>query len=154
MKGHEAAAARLQRLYAEELQQLLRPEALASMDETPAMHERQARALIRHARERSPAVYEGPDETTWIWSDLHLGDMGTIMAFDRPFEKPYEMDHVLIEAWCEAAEADDTTILPGRRERRRLPAGTPPGVLGTGARCQVAGARKPRTSTRSMRNGR
>ena len=48
-----------------------------------------------------------------IWSDLHLGDMGTILAFDRPFEKPYEMDHVLIEAWCKAAEADDTTICLG-----------------------------------------
>ena len=83
------------------------------MDETPSMHERQARALIWHARERGPAVYEGPDKTTWIWSDLHLGEMGTIMAFDRPFEKPYEMDHVLIEAWCKAAEADDTTICLG-----------------------------------------
>ena len=31
MRGHEAAAARLQRLYAEELQQLLRPEVHASM---------------------------------------------------------------------------------------------------------------------------
>ena len=83
MKGHEAAAARLQRLYAEELQQLLRPEVLASMDETPSVHERQARARIRHARERSPIVCEVPDETIWIWSDLHSGDMGTIRAFDR-----------------------------------------------------------------------
>ena len=113
MRGHEAAAARLQRLYAEELQQLLRPEVFASMDETPSMHERQARALVRHARERSPIVCEGLDETIWIWSDLHLGDMGTIKAFDRPFEKPYEMDHVLLEAWCKEAEADDTTICLG-----------------------------------------
>ena len=61
--GHEAAAARRQMLYIQELEQMLRPEVLASMDETPSMHERQARALIRHARERSRAVYEGPDET-------------------------------------------------------------------------------------------
>ena len=88
MRGHEAAAARLQRLYVDELQQLLRPEALASMDEMPSMHERQARALLRDDRERSLAVHKGPDETIWIRSDLHLGDMGTIMAFDRPFEKP------------------------------------------------------------------
>ena len=88
MRGYEAAAVRLQRLYAEELQQLLRPEVLATMDETPSMHERQARALIRHARERSPIVCEGSNETIWIWSDLHLGDMGTIRAFDRPLEKP------------------------------------------------------------------
>ena len=83
------------------------------MDETPSMHERQARALIRHARERGPIVCEGPDQTIWIWSDLHLGNMGTIRAFDRPFEKPYEMDHVLLEAWRKEAEADDTTICLG-----------------------------------------
>ena len=72
----------------------------------------------------------------------------------RPFEKPYEMDNVLIEAWCQAAEADDTTICPGRRERRRLLAGTPPGVVGTGARRQVAGARETTTSTRSTNSRR
>ena len=34
------------------------------MDEAPSMRQRQARALIRHARERGPAVYDEPDETT------------------------------------------------------------------------------------------
>ena len=43
-----------------------------------------------------------------------LGEhMGTIMAFDRPFEMPQEMDHVLLESWCKAAEPDYTNICLG-----------------------------------------
>ena len=113
MTDHEAAAARLQRLYACELEQELRPEAFASTTEGPPMHQPQVRALMRHARERMPIVCDEADETVWVWSDLHLGDSGTIMAFDRPFETPDEMDDVLLETWGKVAGTDDTTICLG-----------------------------------------
>ena len=49
----------------------------------PMVNGRQTRAMIRRARAGGPGLYEAADATTSIWSDLHLGDMASIMAF-RP----------------------------------------------------------------------
>ena len=40
----------------------------------PMVNARQTQAMIRRARDGGPGMCEEPDATTWIWSDLHLGD--------------------------------------------------------------------------------
>ena len=113
MAKPEEAAGRLQKLYDSQLEQLLRAETFAWVDSRMSMAEPQARALRLRNAEPEPAVYAEPDEKTWIWSDLHLGDMGTIMAFDRPFETTQEMDQALMQAWRTVAKSDETTICLG-----------------------------------------
>ena len=71
-----AAAERLHNLYVDELRRSLIPPV------HPMVNGRQTRAMIRRAR-AGGRLYEAADATTWIWSDLHLGDMASIMAF-RP----------------------------------------------------------------------
>ena len=65
----------------------------------PLVNARQTQAMIRCARDGGPGLWEEPDATTWIWSDLHLGDMASITAFDRPFRRPQEMDQAMRDAW-------------------------------------------------------
>ena len=69
--------------------------------------------MIRCARDGGPGLCEEQDATTWIWSDLHLGDLGSIMAFDRPFRTPQEMDQAMMDAWYELVDVDDTIICLG-----------------------------------------
>ena len=107
MTATDAIAERLHRLYIDELVQSLMPPVRRMVDE------RQTEALIRRARHGGPGVCEAPDATTWIWSDLHLGDMASIVAFDRPFEMPYEVDQIVMDAWNELVGADDTIICLG-----------------------------------------
>ena len=56
--------------------------------------------------ERIPIIQTAP-ETTWIWSDLHLGDRSMLLAWDRPFRNVDEMNRP------PAAELE-----PARRRRR------------------------------------
>ena len=107
MTAPDAIAERLHRLYIDELLHSLMPPVHRLVDE------RQTQALIRRARNCGPGVFEAPDATTWIWSDLHLGDMASIVAFDRPFEMPYEVDQIVMDAWNELVGADDTIICLG-----------------------------------------
>ena len=69
--------------------------------------------MIRRARAGGPGLYEAADATTWLWSDLHLGDMASIMAFDRPFRTPYEMDQAMMDAWYELVGVGDKIICLG-----------------------------------------
>ena len=82
MSVPDATAGRLHALYVDELVQSLMPPV------HPMVDTRQTQALIRQARATGPGLCEAPDETTWIWSDLHLRDMASIVAFDRRFEMP------------------------------------------------------------------
>ena len=102
-----AAAQRLHTLYVEELLRSLGPPV------HPNVNVRQTQAMIRRARDARPGLCEERDETTWIWSDLHLGDLGSIMAFDRPFRTPHEMDRAMMDAWYELVDVDDTIICLG-----------------------------------------
>ena len=103
----DAAAERLHALYVDELLRSLMPPV------HPLVNARQTQAMIRRARDGGPGLWEEPDATTWIWSDLHLGDMASITAFDRPFRRPQEMDQAMRDAWYELVEVDDTIICLG-----------------------------------------
>ena len=107
MTVSETAAERLHKLYADELRQSLRPPV------HPMVNARQTRAMIRRAREGGPGLYEEPDATTWIWSDLHLGHEDSITAFDRPFPTPDDKDQAMRHAWYELVDVDDTIICLG-----------------------------------------
>ena len=55
----------------------------------------------------------GPDETTWVWSDLHLGHDPSIRAFRRPFLHVRQMDDVMFRTWKLSVEDDHTIICLG-----------------------------------------
>ena len=111
MSVPKATAERLHALYVSQLVQSLMPPVHPPVH--PVEDTRQTQALIRHARATGPRLYEAPDENTWIWSDLHLGDKASIVAFDRPFETPYEMDQAMMNAWHEQVGATETIICMG-----------------------------------------
>ena len=71
--------------------------------------------MIRRALAAQPGLCEEPDAATW--SDLHLGDLGSVTAFDRPFRTAHEMDQAMMDAWYELVGLDDTIHLLGRRKR-------------------------------------
>ena len=60
-----------------------------------------------------PATCEQPDETTWIWSDLHLGDEMSLEVFDRPFRTVHEADREMMTAWRDVVDIDDTIVCLG-----------------------------------------
>ena len=107
MDSPAAAAERLHTLYVDELRRSLLPAV------HPQVNGRQTQALIQRARAAQPGLCEEQDATTWIWSDLHLGDLGSIVAFDRPFRTPHEMDRAMMDAWYELVDVDDTIICLG-----------------------------------------
>ena len=103
----EAAAERLHTLYTDQLRQSLRPPV------GPMVNAEQTRAMIRRAGGGAPGLYEEPDATTWIWSDLHLGHEESLAVFDRPFRTPDEMDQAMRHAWYELVGVDDVIICLG-----------------------------------------
>ena len=107
MPAPDATAERLNTLYVDELLQSLMPPV------HPLVNARQTQAMIHRARDGGPGLCEEPDATTWIWSDLHLGDMASTTAFDRSFRTPQEMDQAMMDAWYERVDVDDTIICLG-----------------------------------------
>ena len=138
MSVPDAAAERLHALYVDELVQTLMPPV------HPMVDTRQTQALIRHARATGPHRCEASDETTWIWSDLHLEHKVSLGIFFRPFGTVRWADQAMMDAWYDMVGADDTNRLPGRRQCRRQRPGAPPALVAGGARRQVARARQPR----------
>lgn len=76
----------------------------------PAGHSRDAAADANASRGPLEA---GPDETTWVWSDLHLGHDPSIRAFRRPFLHVRQMDDVMFRTWKLSVEDDHTIICLG-----------------------------------------
>ena len=74
---------------------------------------RQTQALIRHGRAFGPGLCEVPDETTWIWSDLHLGNEMSLEVFDRSFRTVHEADRAMMNAWRDVVDIDDTIVYLG-----------------------------------------
>ena len=107
MSVPDAAAERLHALYVDELVQSLMPPV------HPMVDRRQTQALIRHARATGRGLCEAPDETTWIWSDLHLGHKVSLGVFFRPFGTVRRADQAMMDAWYDLVGADDTTICLG-----------------------------------------
>ena len=62
--------------------------------------------------ERIPIIETVP-ETTWIWSDLHLGDRSMLLAWDRPFRNVDEMNRHLLQNWSRRVGTGDTIICLG-----------------------------------------
>ena len=107
MRLPDAAAERLHALYVEELVHSLMPPV------HPMVDTQQTQALIRHARATGPGLCEAPDETTWIWSDLHLGHKVSLGVFFRPFGTVRWADRAMMDAWYDLVGADDTIICLG-----------------------------------------
>ena len=85
-----------------------------------------ARLAWRMGREPIPVVETDP-ERTWIWSDLHLGDEGCRVAWQRPFRDVRTMNRELLAAWRRRVRPGDTVICLGDvahpdywRERRNV----------------------------------
>ena len=107
MRVPDAAAERLHALYVDELVHSLMPPV------HPTVDTRQTQALVRHARATGPGLCEAPDETTWIWSDLHLGHKVSLGVFFRPFGTVRWADQAMMDAWHDLVGADDTIICLG-----------------------------------------
>ena len=94
--------------------------------------------------ERIPIIQTAP-ETTWIWSDPHLGDRSMLLAWDRPFRNVDEMKRPPAAELEPARRRRRHHHLPRRRRpsgRLTRPApGARPGQLPGQA---AAGARQPR----------
>ena len=58
-------------------------------------------------------IIESPAETTWIWSDLHVGDRSSLEAFDRPFADVAAMNAHLLRTWRQRVRAEETIICRG-----------------------------------------
>lgn len=103
----ETLAERLHGIYVGELSRALR-------EPTPqSLHATQARAMVHRARTSPPIVHEEPDESTWIWSDLHLGHDFSIGVFSRPFDSARSADKAMHRAWSGCAAEGDTTLCLG-----------------------------------------
>ena len=107
MSVPDAAAERLHALYVDELEQTLMPPV------HPMVDTRQTQALIRHARATGPHRCEASDDTTWIWSDLHLGHKVSLGVFFRPFGTVRRADQAMMDAWYDMVGADDTIVCLG-----------------------------------------
>ena len=59
-----------------------------------------------------PIIRSDP-ETTWIWSDLHLGDPSVISVFGRPFIEVGAMNAFLLGEWRDRVQAGHTIICLG-----------------------------------------
>ena len=107
MTTPEELAERLHGNYIGELARALREPAPKSLQAT------HARAMIRRARTTRPIVHDGPDERTWIWSDLHLGHDFSIGVFNRPFHSARAADKAMHRTWSGCAADGDTTLCLG-----------------------------------------
>ena len=104
----------------------LQAEAEAGPAAEPEPHFEIARLRWMMPRQAIPVLVAEP-ETTWIWSDLHLGDQGCLSAWERPFPNVRAMDRELLRAWRGAVRPGDTVICLGDvahpdfwRERRNI----------------------------------
>ena len=50
---------------------------------------------------------------TWIWSDLHLGDLAMVEAWNRPFRNLTHMNRALLAEWRRRIRSSDTIICLG-----------------------------------------
>lgn len=106
MKTTEAAQ-RVQEEYVAELRDALRTR------DHRGMSKPQIRAMIGWGDRTAAAVHHADDSTTWVWSDLHLGEEGAVGIFDRPFGTVAEMDDALFGAWEKCVGANDTILCLG-----------------------------------------
>ena len=73
----------------------------------------QEERLAAQMRQEPIPVISTPPETTWIWSDLHLGDPSMTAAWNRPFRDVEEMNQHLLREWTGRVHPGDTIICLG-----------------------------------------
>ena len=63
--------------------------------------------------EREIPIIDCDFESTWIWSDLHLGDETCREAWERPFPSVLAMNRHLLAEWRRCVRPTDTIICLG-----------------------------------------
>ena len=100
-------AATLQARYVNQLRRSLAP------PRQPMVNPGQTEELMLRAESDPAAPWTEPDATTWIWSDLHLGDDAARSVFGRPFRNADEADRAMMQAWNDQVADNETIICLG-----------------------------------------
>ena len=74
---------------------------------------RMFRAMLRACSGLPARKLATPADSTWVWSDLHLGHENIIRYTNRPFADVEEMNASLYANWDDAVGEDDTLIFVG-----------------------------------------
>ena len=70
------------------------------------------RAMLK-ASQALPPCAVGDPESTWVWSDLHLGHDNIIRYTNRPYTDAAAMDSALYENWATTVGSGDDLIFVG-----------------------------------------
>ena len=73
---------------------------------------RMFRAMLRACRDLPTCQLDKP-ESTWVWSDLHLGHDNIIRYTNRPFADAAQMDACLYDNWEGTVGNDDDLVFVG-----------------------------------------
>ena len=73
---------------------------------------RMFRAMLRACRDLPTCQPDRP-ESTWVWSDLHLGHDNIIRYTNRPFADAAQMDLSLYDNWEATVGGDDEVVFVG-----------------------------------------
>ena len=79
---------------------------------------RMFRAMLRACRDLPTCQLDKP-ESTWVWSDLHLGHDNIIRYTNRPFADARAMDSSLYDNWHGTVGSDDHLVFVGDVAMRR-----------------------------------
>ena len=71
------------------------------------------RAMLRASSDLPARNLAAPADSTWVWSDLHLGHENIIRYTNRPFGDVEEMNASLYANWNDAVGEDDILIFVG-----------------------------------------
>lgn len=79
---------------------------------------RMFRAMLKACR-NLPACQGDDPESTWVWSDLHLGHDNIIRYTNRPFDDAESMDTSLYDNWNATVGTNDDLVFVGDVAMRR-----------------------------------
>ena len=78
-----------------------------------AVSEPLLQALLRELGTTAVPILRPDPGHTWIWSDLHLGDLAMVEAWNRPFRNLTHMNRALLAEWRRRIRPSDTIICLG-----------------------------------------
>ena len=78
-----------------------------------AVSEPLLQALLRELGTAAVPILRPDPGHTWIWSDLHLGDLAMVEAWNRPFRNLTHMNRALLAEWRRRIRSSDTIICLG-----------------------------------------
>ena len=70
-------------------------------------------ALLRELGTAAIPILRPDPAHTWIWSDLHLGDLAMVEAWNRPFRNLTHMNRALLAEWRRRVRPSDMIICLG-----------------------------------------